>query len=215
LDQGQRVLAYKVPTFLDVVDGEVRLKRDPYQITKDVSERKLREYRDRFNDEYDASNLLRLSVNSAYSISVPMMRGVLARWEKDGFRPDVVICDYPDILLGPLKGTMDKREQTNATWMMFSKMRQDLHCLVIVVTQADANSYDVDLLTRDHFTDDRRKHDHVTAMFGLNQMTKEKEQGLYRLNWLDRRGEYYSERECCYCAGCLEIAQPFMLSWFR
>jgi hypothetical protein len=52
-------------------------------------------------------------------------------------------------------------------------------------------------------------------MFGLNQMTKEKEQGLYRLNWLDRRGEYYSERECCYCAGCLEIAQPFMLSWFR
>jgi len=126
-----------------------------------------------------------------------------------------IVIDYADILAPPIKNAVESRDQINATWKMMSKMRQELHCLVVTATQADADSYDADILKRSNFTDDRRKHDHVTAMLGINQTSVEKERGIYRLNWLDRRGEAYSEREVCYTAGCLDIADPFIKSWFK
>lgn len=215
LEKNKPSLIYNVPTRMTMQDNTMTLKREKMEITTSLTPRKVMALRDKFRKEYNADDLLRLCVRSSYSLSVPMIRNILSRWAKEGWNCDICVVDYADILKPPLKGTMDKREQTNATWMLLSQMRQDLHCLVVVATQADADSYETELLTREHFTDDRRKNDHVTAMFGLNQTKREKEKGVYRLNWLDLRGQYYSEIECCYAAGCLEIARPFMLSSFR
>lgn len=138
--------------------------------------------------------------------------GPLHRFTVQGFL--VHNCDYADILAGPMPGGTESREQINATWKALSKMRQDLRCLVITATQANADAYEADLLNRRNFSEDKRKHAHVTAMFALNRSDAEKRMGVYRLNWLDRRDEAYSEREVCYVAGCLETAQPMILSHF-
>ena len=110
---------------------------------------------------------------------------------------------------------METRDQINETWAAMRRMSQELHCLVMTVTQADADSYEADLLRRSNFTNDRRKYDHVTYMFGLNQTDGEKRKGLYRLNWLVGREEDYSETRCCFTAGCLAVSSPMILSHFE
>jgi hypothetical protein len=125
-----------------------------------------------------------------------------------------VVIDYADLLLGPLAGGGESREQVNATWKGLSKMRQDLRCLVLTATQANADAYEADALNRRNFSEDKRKHAHVSGMFALNQSDAEYKQGVYRINWLDRRDEPYSQREFCYVAGCLAVARPMMMSYY-
>lgn len=211
---GMPSMTYRVPTSLAVEEGKTVVDYDEMTIKNRLSTEKIIQLRDEFRDKYDARNLLRLSIHSASSISVPQIRSTLSRWKREDFDPDIVIVDYADLLAPPMKGAVDSRDQINATWKGLSKMRQDLHCCVITATQANADSYKSDLLTRSNFSEDKRKHAHVTAMFAINRTDSEKEKGIYRLNWLDRRDEAYSERRVCYCAGCLEIASPFMISHY-
>lgn len=207
-------IEFKVPVAITMEDHQIKVKHETYTIMTNLTDRKIRKYRDEWTEKYNAKDNWRLSVHSTSSLSVPGMRTILARWEKDGFNPDVVVIDYADIVLGPLTGGSESREQINATWKALSKMRQDLRCLVITATQANADAYEAELLNRRNFSEDKRKHAHVTGMFALNRSDGEKRQGVYRLNWLDRRDEPYSEREVCFVAGCLEIGQPIMLSHF-
>ena len=64
--------------------------------------------------------------------------------------------------------------------------RQGKQPLVITATQADADSYDKNLLTLKNFSEDKRKYGHCTAMYGLNQdpQGNEKKIGVMRINEL-------------------------------
>jgi replicative DNA helicase len=154
---------------------------------------------------------LKLSCHPNSSISVKGIEGILQTWERVDWIPDVVVIDYADIL-APLDGKADTREQINQTWKALRGMSQKLHCLVVTATQADAASYKVDTLTRSNFSEDKRKHAHVTGMVGLNQTKEEKLNGVLRLNWLDLREAEYTEYRCVHVAGCLALASPAMKS---
>jgi hypothetical protein len=214
LPRGRETFDYKYPIAVEWKDGQIKVKHETHTVKNNLSEATMRKWRDDWVQKHDAANNWRLSVHSTSSLSVVGIRSILSRWEKEGFNPDVVVIDYADILAGPLSGGVESREQINATWKGLSKMRQDLRCLVLTATQANADAYEADLLNRRNFSEDKRKHAHVTGMFALNRSDAEKKLGVYRLNWLDRRDEAYSERECVYVAGCLEIARPMMLSHF-
>ncbi len=70
--------------------------------------------------------------------------------------------------------------------------RDGVQPLVITATQADANSYEQDLLTLKNYSEDKRKFAHVTAFFGMNQSPdgREKKLGVMRYNKLVvREGE--------------------------
>jgi hypothetical protein len=214
LPKGRPVLEYRIPVAVEWKDGQLKVKHETYEIRKPLPAETIRKWRNEWNEKHDATNNWRLSVHSASSLSVPMMRSILSRWEKDRFNPDVVVVDYADLLLGPLAGGGESREQVNATWKGLSKMRQDLRCLVLTATQANADAYEADALNRRNFSEDKRKHAHVSGMFALNQSDAEYKQGVYRINWLDRRDEPYSQREFCYVAGCLAVARPMMMSYY-
>lgn len=160
------------------------------------------------------SSLLRLSVHPNSSISVNGIRAYLERWEKDGWMPDVVVCDYSDIL-APVNGTSDTRDQINMTWKLLRRMSQELHCLVVTATQSNAGGYGADTQGRKNFSEDKRKLAHVTGMFGINQDNEEKKKGVCRLNWIVLREEAFVETDCCYIAGCLGIASPAICSWYK
>jgi len=136
---------------------------------------------------------------------------ILGEWAREGWVADVVIVDYADILQ-PYPGVSDRRDQINENWKMLRRISQDYHCLVLTATQSDAGGYDTKLLRRSNFSEDRRKHDHVTAMLGLNSTVEEKRLGITRVNWLDRRDRDYVEDEQVYVAGCLGIGCPIILS---
>jgi hypothetical protein len=131
--------------------------------------------------------------------------------------PDVVVIDYADELDSePGSNRDDFRHKINATWRVLRRIALDNHCLVVTATQAAASSYkkNAKVLTKDDFSEDKRKNAHVTGMIGLNQSPTEKEQGVYRLNWLALRGGKWSEYQVIYTAGDLAVSCPCIISRF-
>ncbi len=221
---GQRLLTRAAgrPLFAGTYDSPVSLKREgegvkhqreKVTLTNDLSGRdvwcSLREtvkHKIKSADSY-----LKLSVHPARSLSVPGLTAVLRNWERQGFVPDVVVLDYAD-LLAPMDSKIDKRDQINESWLALRALSQTLHCLVITATQAKAAAYYIDLLTMDHFTDDRRKFDHMNSCIGINQTVDEKAADIQRLNFVTLREGAFDERRVVHCALCLPAANPCVRS---
>ncbi len=150
-----------------------------------------------------------VSIHPNDSINVKGIEGILERWQHElEFVPDLVVIDYADIL-APEKGRKDARDQVNDTWKALRRMSQERHCLVIAPTQAAARSYDADVQSMTHFSEDKRKLAHVTAMLGLNQRPEEKERGLMRFNWIVLREAEFMTKRCLWVAQCMSLARPF------
>jgi len=145
------------------------------------------------------------------SVNVSDISGILDGWAiQRNFVPDIIVIDYPDILAPePGCGHMTTKDRTNETWKALRKLSQQKHCLVVVPTQADAASYNVELLGPENFTDDRRKLDHPTGVFGLNQTKEEKAQGIMRLNWINLREDEFATDRCLYVGQQLKLGRPF------
>ncbi len=155
--------------------------------------------------------LFRLSVHSTGSASVSDIRGVLTRWElEDGYIPDVIVIDYPDILAPePSTSSQSTRDQENGKWKALRRLSLETHTAVFVPTQADSAAYSVDTLGMSNFSEDKRKAAHVTGMLGLNQTSEEKEKGLCRLNWIFLREGEYSINRCLTVGQCLSLGRAF------
>jgi hypothetical protein len=160
-------------------------------------------------------SLLRLSCHYNDTATVEDLRGILDGWarETEAWIPDIIVIDYADILRMD-HYAREPRDRIDRCWKQLRRLSQEYHCLVLTATQSDAKSYDVRRLSKKHFSEDKRKHAHVTGMIGLNQTAQEKERALMRLNWIDLRERKYSERRCCYVAGCFEIANMAIRSVF-
>jgi hypothetical protein len=154
----------------------------------------------------------KLSTHPNDSINVQGIRNVLNGWERnDGFVPSVVVIDYADILAPP-PNSGEGRDQTNATWKQLRRLSQELHCLVVTATQADAASYSADTISRKNFSEDKRKLAHCTGMVGLNATAPEEERNLMRLNWVVLREGAFSASKCVHVATCFDICNPAVLS---
>lgn len=154
---------------------------------------------------------VKVSVHSNSSVNVQDLSAVLDRWEvHEGFIPDIIIIDYPDIL-APEPGSSGKatRDQVNDTWKAMRRLSQDRHCLVIAPTQADAASYGVETLDASNFSEDKRKIAHVTGMLGLNQTREEKARQIMRLNWIALRESEFAVDTCLHVGQCYRIGRPF------
>jgi hypothetical protein len=157
--------------------------------------------------------LLKLAAYPNSTMGVSNIEGVLDLWERDGWIPDVIVIDYADLLLPP-RGASDERSANNTNWKQLRKISQERHLLMVTATQASAQSYDSYVVTRSHFSEDKRKLAHVTAMIGLNQTEDEADDGVMRLNWIARRDEAYSPYNCCLVAGRREVGNLRMLSHY-
>jgi len=155
---------------------------------------------------------LRLSCHPNSSLSVSGIWSMLREWEMRKWVPDVVVIDYADILAPPPGFRGEGRDAINENWKALRRLSQELHCLVVTATQANAASYTVGTLGMQNFSEDKRKFAHVTGMVGLNQGDEEKEKGIMRLNWLVLREEEFVSSRHVYVAGCLAIANPCMKS---
>ena len=195
---GTAVVQHEAQTFEHPLNAEMAWER-----CQRLMARKVRSKQSRF----------RLSCHPNSSINVAGIRGILMEWANEDFIPDVVVIDYADILAPP-PGRMEVRDQINTAWKELRRMSQELHCLVVTATQADADSYGKELIDRRNFSEDKRKLSHVTAMWGINVTASEKEQALCRLNAIALRDGEFSVRRCVTVAQCLPLANPAVLSTF-
>jgi len=206
---------YRVPLSIEPPEGkgmpavEYKTVRPKTPISAEEAVAALRELGEAVHD----TSALKLSCHPNSSIGVGGIEGVLDGWARDDWRPDVVIIDYADILAPP-DTRLDKRDQINETWKAMRGLSQRRQCLLVTATQTDADSYSAKVLGRDNFSEDKRKYAHVTGMVGINQTAQEKDDQLYRLNFVVLRELAFAETKCVHAAGCLAIAAPFLVSTF-
>lgn len=156
----------------------------------------------------------KLSCHPNDSLTVGGIKAILRQWERSqGWVPDLVVIDYAD-LIASTHATADTRDEINYNWKQMRSISQEWHCCVVTATQSDAASYSAHTLGRSHFTNDKRKFAHVTAMIGLNQSAEEKEMGVTRWNYIVLRENEFSEGKCVHVAGCLAIGNPAIKSTF-
>ena len=158
---------------------------------------------------------LRISCHPNSSLSVQDLASILSEWdEADDWRPDIVVVDYADILAPP-PGVKDTLDQIDTTWKQLRRLSQERHCLVVTATQSNAKAYELNgggLLARKHFGGRKTKLAHVNGMLGINCTPEEKEIGVARINWIVRRHDYFSEKDCCLVAGCMAAQSPAIVS---
>jgi hypothetical protein len=198
---------YKVPTtFSDKGEPPVYEERYFEEVTPF-------ECRAAWNKIQRGEKNFKLSCHPNSSLSVSLIDSIIKDKVREEWIPDVVIIDYADILAAP-QGISDDRNKINENWKYMRRISQEYHCLVVTATQADADSYDRKLLKRKNFSDDRRKHDHVTAMIGINSTDEEKSMGITRLNFLDRRDSEYTEGGQVWVVGNLDLGRPVIISTY-
>ena len=174
----------------------------------DEAKRKVKEF------FIDKSRNFKISTHPNNTLSVGMIRNILNRWERtDGFVPDVIIIDYADLLVA--QKTKEFRQAQNEIWKDLRALSQEKDSLVLTATQADAKSYDSNLLKMSNYSEDKRKYAHVTAMFGLNQdkRGREKKIGMMRINQLVAREGEFDNTKTVSVLQNLTLGQPFLDSF--
>jgi len=157
----------------------------------------------------------KISSHPSGSLTLKQAYSILDIWEsQEGFVPDVIIFDYPDIMTDEQE--KESRHKQNKIWMEMRGLSEKKHCLVILVTQTDADSYNKDLLKMSNFSEDKRKYGHVTAMYGLNQDHdgREKELGIIRINEIVVREGDFSNKRQVYILQNLKRGRPFLTSYW-
>lgn len=131
---------------------------------------------------------MRLVSYSTDTLTVNMIKQELNIMEKQGFIADVVLIDYIDLLAPDTDTkTMSLRDQENMKWKRMRSLSLSKNNLIITPTQADAKSFNQKILNKTNFSEDKRKLDHCTAMYGLNMTEQEKKKGVSRINDLVSR----------------------------
>jgi hypothetical protein len=80
------------------------------------------------------------------------------------------------------KINMQTRDHENKKWQRARRLSQEKKVLVLSGSQSNAGGFKKFLLEKTDFSEDRRKLDHVPAMFGLNMTIEEKRKGIMRIN---------------------------------
>jgi hypothetical protein len=151
-----------------------------------------------------------LSCHSCGTLSAANMTAILASQERAGWKADVVVVDYADILAPPL-GVREMNDQIDETWRQLRRLSQERDCLVVTATQSNADAYKEKskLLGMKNFSGRKTKLAHVNGMVGINSTKAEKSQGIMRLNWIVRRDAQNGKP--VRVAGNLTLARPIML----
>lgn len=187
-------------------------KEFAHPLNSKIAIEKIRKFKKKFirSDK----SYFRISVHPNTSINVRGIESIMDRWAtKDKWIPDVVIIDYADILAPPAgTSAQDERAQINATWKQLRKLSQTKHCLVLTATQTDAAAYEKKIIDRRNFNGDKRINAHANALIGINMTGVEKERGMCRLNWVQRRDSKFSSYRCLTLATCLPIGKMFCLA---
>jgi replicative DNA helicase len=168
----------------------------------------------KFKKHCKAPDAFRISCHENSSTSVADVDAMLQEWEDDGWRPDVIVIDYADIMAPP-KGFRDSLEQIDELWKQLRRLSQRRHALVMTATQSASSAYkktDGGLLTKADFSGRKTKIAHVNGMLGINVNSKEKDLHMARINWIVRRKGHYNDQHYCRVAGSLDVGNPCIIS---
>lgn len=160
-----------------------------------ISTKKLLNKVESFFAKYPGQFLLLSYPNNTLKPSM-MKNALKAQEKKADFKPDIIFVDYADLMV-PDNPRLEFRHQQNDIWKSLRGINQEINCLMVTCSQADAKSYKKNTLDLDNFSEDKRKYGHVTSMFSINHDKEniERDLKIMRLGNLLAREEEYSSSQ--------------------
>lgn len=143
--------------------------------------------------------------------TVPDIQNCLDSLDQQGWVAEVVIIDYAGNL-APTDMKENPVQQTSRNWALMRQLSQVRGCLVVTANQSNKEGFRAYVLTRSNFADSKMILAHVTAFIGINRTNEEQAQQIMRYNFVARREEQFNETYCLHCAGCLDAANPIVVS---
>lgn len=155
----------------------------------------------------------RIVVRPKYTLTYDMMMYDLDRmYSKWGFVPQILLIDYVDIL--KVNSKFDDYRLDDAKWKLLQELASATKCMVVTPTQANKEG---ELATTMRSTDQGGfygKGRHVNLMIGINQVAKEKKEGLYRVTIMDARSTRSNELDYCIVLQDLKTGQMHLDSYW-
>lgn len=207
----------KIPTFVEMDDST-----DEHPVYTIFTEEKeiesipldndfFREWTRRYK-KYFRGGSLKLKCIPAKTATVKDIETLVANLSYyDGWEPDVIVIDYPDLLLST--ASREERHQLNDIYVNLRGFAAKKDNCIIGASQANRVSMDADL-TMASAAEDIRKVAHATKILGINATNEEKSNGIYRISQLGERDEE-AVFEQAYVTSCLSLGSPFLDSRYR
>jgi len=153
-------------------------------------------------------NVFRFQSYPAFSANLSQIRADIEDLEElEGFIPDVIVIDYPDIL-APEDSRMIGRERIDETWKTLKNMSDVKHVLVAVASQTNRASFNKKNVLQTDAAEDIRKFAHIDIGIALNQMPNEKKQGVVRVALIAERDGDFDQFRSCLVLQQLNLGQP-------
>jgi hypothetical protein len=143
-----------------------------------------------YNDSL-GSNLRVLSY-PAFSANLKRVRSDIQTLEEDGFIPDVIAIDYPDIL-APEDTRVTGRDRIDQTWKTLKGMTDEMHCNIFAPSQANRGSFDKKNVTQTDAAEDIRKIANADLFLAINQTPQEKKASITRISKIASRDEAFDQ----------------------
>ena len=191
-------------------DGYVFPRRKKRATKKNLSWKEVEAAREKFHRWHLGSDRDMFKMLCQPELGVADIRNKLRRLEdKEGFKPDIVVVDYADLLEAP-PGKLDTLTQIDENWRRMRNIALEHNCLMATATQVKRTGYNKLWMELGDVADQKKKVAHVNGMIGLNFRLPEKEKEITRLNWVKIRES--TPRARVQVAGCYAIANPAVLS---
>lgn len=117
-------------------------------------------------------------------------RQLIAYKELHNWQPKLVVIDYADIMGKEETDSYSEfRHGENERWGNLRKLSNKYPICILTVTQSNRGGYDVTSMGASNVNEDRRKLDHTTAFFSLNQTPLEKRFRIARSACIMARGK--------------------------
>ncbi|MFW9871900.1 MAG: hypothetical protein ACFFG0_02280 [Candidatus Thorarchaeota archaeon] len=120
----------------------------------------------------------------------------------NGFVPDVLLVDYPDILAPEY--VTETRHQIDKTWKILRSISQEYNLLEGVVSHTKTATFNRDI-RQDDLSEDYRKLNHVTWAGAINQSEDDKDMGIMRLSIIADRFKRFNTNREAIITQCLDI----------
>lgn len=169
----------------------------------------------KWGKRFRALDNFRLATFFNSTLNVKGMERQLDLWEEeDGFVPDVILLDYPDIMAKEDPKLPEGREQENPRWKGLRRVSQERHALVIAPTQSNGDGYEGEVQKVKNLGEDKRKTQHTTAFFAIDQTEEEAERGIIRISSMGQSREGDLRAQVCVLQS-LGAGRPYIGSFIR
>jgi hypothetical protein len=156
-------------------------------------------------NEASGSNL-RILAYPAFSANLSRIRGDIEKLIDNGFIPDSIAIDYPDIL-APEDGRITGRERIDQTWKTLKGMTDEMHCCIFAPSQANRGSFDKKNVVQTDAAEDIRKIANCDLFLAINQTPQEKRASVTRISRIASRDADFDQYRSVICLQQLALGQ--------